>query len=304
MNKFLLFLLVIIITCGVSIVSCPKYEDHHSTIKQEINQVINKEVSSHINNDSNGESFWTLLASSLCSNITEYIIDNKLYVENYIILSVGKINIDGEEKIVSIGAFNHVFTQIKEQINEYLSKLESQNSSKKEKRVSKEKQSKKNTQKKEQKVPIHPQHKEEIEEEDKPTFDTCHSNNLEDNGKNAKDEEIEVETKEHIYTAVEQMPQFPGGYVALMKYLNENINYPQVAFENGVQGCAIVQFVVTKNGTIGEVKIIRSVDRDLDKEAVRLCKSLPKFIPGKMNGQEVNVWYTLPITFKHPSSNY
>ena len=114
--------------------------------------------------------------------------------------------------------------------------------------------------------------------------------------------EVIVEEKkpepEKVFTAVEQMPQFPGGDAALMKYLSNNINYPQVAMENGVQGRVIVQFVVTKNGTVGEVKVIRSVDRDLDKEAIRLCKSLPKFIPGKMNGQEVNVWYTLPITFK------
>ena len=114
--------------------------------------------------------------------------------------------------------------------------------------------------------------------------------------------EVIVEEKkpepEKVFTAVEQMPQFPGGDAALMKYLSQNINYPQVAMENGIQGRVIVQFVVTKNGTVGEVKVIRSVDRDLDKEAVRLCKSLPKFIPGKMNGQAVNVWYTLPITFK------
>ena len=114
--------------------------------------------------------------------------------------------------------------------------------------------------------------------------------------------EVIVEEKkpepEQVFTAVEQMPQFPGGDAALMKYLSSNINYPQVAMENGVQGRVIVQFVVTKNGTVGEVKVIRSVDRDLDKEAIRLCKSLPKFIPGKMNGQAVNVWYTLPITFK------
>lgn len=143
MNKFLLFLLIILITCGVGIISCPKYEDHHSTIKQEINQVINKEVSFHINNDSNEESFWTLLASSICSNITEYLIDNKLYVDNHFIFSVGKINIDGEEQIVSIGAFNHVFTQIKEQVNEYLSKLESQDNAENEKQLTKKKQSKK-----------------------------------------------------------------------------------------------------------------------------------------------------------------
>lgn len=100
------------------------------------------------------------------------------------------------------------------------------------------------------------------------------------------------------------MPQFPGGDATLMKYLNNNINYPQEAMKNGLEGRVIVQFVVTKNGTIGEVKIIRSVDPELDKEAIRLCKSLPKFTPGRMNGKAVNVWYTLPITFKHPSSNY
>ena len=114
--------------------------------------------------------------------------------------------------------------------------------------------------------------------------------------------EVIVEEKkpepEQVFTAVEQMPQFPGDDAALMKFLSSNINYPQVAMENGVQGRVIVQFVVTKNGSVGEVKVIRSVDRDLDKEAIRLCKSLPKFIPGKMNGQAVNVWYTLPITFK------
>ena len=103
---------------------------------------------------------------------------------------------------------------------------------------------------------------------------------------------------EQVFTAVEQMPQFPGGDTALTKYLSSNINYPIVAAKNGIQGRVVVQFVVTKNGSVGEVKVLRSVDRDLDKEAIRLCKSLPKFIPGKMNGQAVNVWYTMPITFK------
>ena len=108
----------------------------------------------------------------------------------------------------------------------------------------------------------------------------------------------EFRNDDEVFVSVEQMPQFPGGDAALMKYLKNNINYPQVAMENGVQGRVIVQFVVTKNGTVGEVKVIRSVDSALDNEAVRLCKSLPKFIPGKMNDQAVNVWYTLPITFK------
>ncbi len=104
--------------------------------------------------------------------------------------------------------------------------------------------------------------------------------------------------QEKGFTLVEQMPQFPGGEKAMMDFLSRNINYPQRAMENGIQGKVVVQFVVTKNGTIGEVKVIRSIDPDLDKEAIRLCKSLPKFIPGKMNGQPVNVWYTMPITFK------
>ena len=104
--------------------------------------------------------------------------------------------------------------------------------------------------------------------------------------------------KEEVFRAVEQMPRFPGGEQALMKYLSTHINYPTMAMENNVQGRVVVQFVVTKTGKIGEVKVVRSVDRDLDKEAVRVCKTLPDFIPGKMNGQAVNVWYTLPVSFK------
>ncbi|MBQ7851950.1 MAG: energy transducer TonB [Muribaculaceae bacterium] len=101
-----------------------------------------------------------------------------------------------------------------------------------------------------------------------------------------------------VYTAVEQMPQFPGGEAELMKYISNNIKYPTMAMENNIQGRVVVQFVVTKTGKIGEVKVVRSKDPDLDKEAVRIVKSLPNFIPGKMNGQAVSVWYTLPITFK------
>ena len=114
-------------------------------------------------------------------------------------------------------------------------------------------------------------------------------------------DEIVVEektVKEEVFRAVEQMPQFPGGEAELMKYISKNIKYPTMAMENNIQGRVVVQFVVTKTGDIGEVKVIRSKDPDLDKEAVRVVKSLPKFIPGKMNGQAVNVWYTLPITFK------
>ena len=114
-----------------------------------------------------------------------------------------------------------------------------------------------------------------------------------------KDELVVEEKKEEtIFNAVEQMPQFPGGEAELMKYISNNIKYPTMAMENNIQGRVVVQFVVTKTGKIGEVKVVRSKDPDLDKEAVRVVKSLPNFIPGKMNGQAVNVWYTLPISFK------
>ena len=125
-------------------------------------------------------------------------------------------------------------------------------------------------------------------------------------------EEVVVETKEEkpkeakaeqVFTSVEQMPQFPGGEVALMKYLQSHINYPPMAAENNVQGRVVVQFVVEKTGNIGEVKVVRSVDKDLDREAVRVCKSLPRFTPGRQNGQAVPVWFTLPVTFKLQGTN-
>ena len=112
-----------------------------------------------------------------------------------------------------------------------------------------------------------------------------------------------VEKTEEVFQSVEQMPQFPGGEVALMKFLQSHINYPPMAAENNVQGRVVVQFVVDKTGRVGEVIIARSVDKDLDKEAVRVCKSLPKFTPGRQNGQPVSVWYTLPVTFKLQGTN-
>jgi len=118
-------------------------------------------------------------------------------------------------------------------------------------------------------------------------------------------EEIIVEEKKpepvednKVFDVVEQKPQFPGGEAALLKYVSEHIRYPAMAQENNIQGRVIVQFVVTKTGNVGEVKVVRGKDPDLDKEAVRVVKSLPKFVPGKMNGHAVNVWYTLPIQFK------
>ena len=110
--------------------------------------------------------------------------------------------------------------------------------------------------------------------------------------------------KEEVFSSAAHMPSFPGGDAALMKYLSSNIRYPQAAADNNIQGKVIVQFVVTKTGKIGEVKVARSVDKDLDREAIRVCKSLPAFSPGRNAvGDPVNVWYTLPVTFKLQGTN-
>ena len=102
----------------------------------------------------------------------------------------------------------------------------------------------------------------------------------------------------HKGYSVEHKPQFPGGDAALMKYLRSHINYPPMAAENDVEGRVIVQFLVDKTtGKVGEVKVVRSADKYLDKEAVRVVKSLPKFTPGRQNGQPVDVWYVLPVTY-------
>ena len=110
--------------------------------------------------------------------------------------------------------------------------------------------------------------------------------------------EPSVQRPDEVFRSVEQMPSFPGGDAALIKYLSYHINYPPMAMKNNIQGRVVVQFVVTKTGKVGEVKVVRGVDRDLDNEAVRVVRSLPDFIPGNMNGEPVNVWFTLPVTFK------
>lgn len=104
------------------------------------------------------------------------------------------------------------------------------------------------------------------------------------------------ETK--IFTVVEQMPMFPGGDPALMGYLRDNIHYPTVAAENGVQGRVVVGFVVERDGSITDVNIIRSVDPSLDREAMRVVKSMPRWTPGKQNGSAVRVKYQVPVTFR------
>ena len=104
-------------------------------------------------------------------------------------------------------------------------------------------------------------------------------------------------TRTEVFGHTEQMPRFRGGDAALMKFLSENVKYPPEAFKEKVQGRVVVQFLIEKNGDIGEVKVVRSVREDLDAEAVRVVKTLPKFSPGRINGNAVAVWYTLPVAF-------
>ena len=101
-----------------------------------------------------------------------------------------------------------------------------------------------------------------------------------------------------IFEVVEQNPQFPGGDAELMKWLTKNLKYPSVAQENGIQGRVLVSFVVNKDGSIVDPKIVRSVDPSLDKEAIRVVSSMPKWTPGRQRGKTVRVKYSLPVTFR------
>lgn len=114
----------------------------------------------------------------------------------------------------------------------------------------------------------------------------------------AQPEPPKNEEENKVFDVVEEQPSFPGGQGALMAWLNDNIKYPVVAAENGIQGKVIVQFVVGKNGSISNVKVLRSVDPSLDKEAVRVVSNMPNWTPGKQNGASVNVRFTLPVTFR------
>jgi len=101
---------------------------------------------------------------------------------------------------------------------------------------------------------------------------------------------------------VEQMPQFPGGTKELMTFLSENVRYPETAHKAGVQGRVIANFIVEKDGSITEAKIVKSVSPELDAEALRVINSMPKWIPGMQNGEAVRVKYTIPVTFQLQSS--
>ena len=106
------------------------------------------------------------------------------------------------------------------------------------------------------------------------------------------------EVSNKVFDVVEEMPHFPGGPAALQAFLSSNTKYPVVAQENGVQGRVIVSFVVERDGSITDVKVVRSVDPSLDREASRVVRSMPRWSPGKQNGSAVRVKYTVPVVFR------
>ncbi|GHV48500.1 protein TonB [Bacteroidia bacterium] len=111
-------------------------------------------------------------------------------------------------------------------------------------------------------------------------------------------QEEEEESAQEIFAIVEEMPKFPGGDAEMMKYLYANIKYPVIAQENGVQGRVTVQFVVNRDGTIVDAVVVRGVDPSLDKEALRVVNSMPKWSPGQQRGKPVRVRFTVPVTFR------
>ena len=113
-----------------------------------------------------------------------------------------------------------------------------------------------------------------------------------------KEPEPEKPKEEEIFQAVEQPAEFPGGNAALMKWLSQNIRYPEAAQQNDIQGRVVVKFVVEKDGSIGQATIVKGVDKDLDREAIRVVKKMPKWQPGKNNGVAVRSYFNLPVTFK------
>ena len=114
------------------------------------------------------------------------------------------------------------------------------------------------------------------------------------------DEDLEIveEDDEEVFMVVENMPKFPGGDLGLMKYIQKNVKYPPIAKEYNITGKVYISFVVDKSGSVTNVKVVRGVDENLDAEAVRVIKSLPKYKPGKQRGKPVRVMFTTPINFR------
>jgi TonB family C-terminal domain len=109
--------------------------------------------------------------------------------------------------------------------------------------------------------------------------------------------------KNGVYMVVDKMPSYPGGEKALLAYIGSNLRYPVIAQENGIQGTVIVRFVVTNNGSVDKIEVVRSLDPACDKEAVRVLSSMASWTPGEQNGKKVSVYYTLPIKYKLMGNN-
>jgi protein TonB len=112
-----------------------------------------------------------------------------------------------------------------------------------------------------------------------------------------KEEVQESDAEATPFVVVEEMPMFPGGDVELLKYIADHTQYPEIAKENNIQGKVIVRFCVTSKGGVNQVSVLKGVDPELDKEAMRVVTTLPPFKPGKQGGKPVPVWYMVPIAF-------
>ena len=120
---------------------------------------------------------------------------------------------------------------------------------------------------------------------------------------NVVEDDVELEQQDilsaqQIFTVVEEMPKFPGGDAELLKFIAKSIKYPVIAQENGIQGRVICAFVVNRDGSVVDAEVLRGVDPSLDKEALRVIGTMPKWTPGKQRGKPVRVKYTVPITFR------
>lgn len=113
-----------------------------------------------------------------------------------------------------------------------------------------------------------------------------------------KDNKEVIQEESTPYTAVEQMPQFPGGNEALLRFIGEHMRYPVIAAENGIQGTVAIRFVVSPTGEVTKVEVLRPLDPSCDREAIRVIKSLPVWVPGKQNGKAVPVYFTVPVRFR------
>jgi protein TonB len=156
--------------------------------------------------------------------------------------------------------------------------------------------------------PVAKKDEEVIEEEDLPSMEDMSKTQIGDFDQDGidsvvvgADESIEViaaDLEEEVFTFVETMPEFPGGgESAFLEYLSENIKYPVIAKETGIEGTVFIKFVIETDGSIGNVQILRGVTSALDNEALRVIKKMPPWKPGKQNGREVRVSYTVPIRF-------